>query len=83
MLSPETSTLYLVGLAQFIILALVFNKGYPHRCGRRCSVLRARCAWGPVGVWGPAGIGGLLAFGGAGERVRATGVSAGGWFGRL
>jgi cation-transporting ATPase 13A3/4/5 len=29
--APETTTIYLMGLAQFIILALVFNKGYPHR----------------------------------------------------
>lgn len=28
---PEVSTLYLLGLAQYIVLALVFNKGAPHR----------------------------------------------------
>lgn len=36
--APETSTLYLMGLAQFIILGLVFNKGHPHRCGDLLSV---------------------------------------------
>jgi cation-transporting ATPase 13A3/4/5 len=29
--APETTTIYLMGLAQFLILALVFNKGHPHR----------------------------------------------------
>ena len=29
--APETTVIYLLGLAQFIILALVFNKGFPHR----------------------------------------------------
>jgi cation-transporting ATPase 13A2 len=29
--APENSTIYLVSLAQFVILALVFNKGRPHR----------------------------------------------------
>jgi len=42
-LSAETSTLYLVGLAQFIILALVFNKGHPHRCGVGAGGLVGGC----------------------------------------
>ncbi len=29
--APETTIVYVVGLSQFVILALVFNKGYPHR----------------------------------------------------
>jgi cation-transporting ATPase 13A3/4/5 len=29
--SPENTVTYIVALAQFIILALVFNKGMPHR----------------------------------------------------
>lgn len=29
--APETTVIYLIGLSQFIILALIFNKGYPHR----------------------------------------------------
>eukprot|EP00798_Chlamydomonas_sp_ICE-L_P017927 gene17927-24321_t len=29
--TPENTTLYLVALAQYVILALVFNKGKPHR----------------------------------------------------
>jgi cation-transporting ATPase 13A3/4/5 len=29
--APENTTVYLVSLAQFVILALVFNKGRPHR----------------------------------------------------
>ena len=29
--APETSVIYLTNLAQFVILAVVFNKGYPHR----------------------------------------------------
>lgn len=29
--APETTVIYLINLAQFIILGVVFNKGYPHR----------------------------------------------------
>jgi cation-transporting ATPase 13A3/4/5 len=29
--APETSVIYLTNLAQFVILAVVFNKGHPHR----------------------------------------------------
>ena len=29
--APENTATYLIALAQFIILALVFNKGRPHR----------------------------------------------------
>eukprot|EP00775_Hariotina_reticulata_P010483 gene10483-10642_t len=29
--APETTVIYLTNLAQFLILAAVFNKGYPHR----------------------------------------------------
>ena len=29
--APETSVIYLVNLSQFVILAAIFNKGYPHR----------------------------------------------------
>eukprot|EP00878_Enallax_costatus_P028460 GHUV01030743.1.p1 GENE.GHUV01030743.1~~GHUV01030743.1.p1 ORF type:complete len:1032 (+),score=296.88 GHUV01030743.1:1466-4561(+) len=30
-IAPETTVIYLINLAQFIILGAVFNKGYPHR----------------------------------------------------
>lgn len=30
-MSPENTITYLVALSQFIILALVFNNGHPHR----------------------------------------------------
>ena len=46
--APETAVLYLVGLAQFIILALVFNKGAPHRWG---------LCWGVFLLDGPGGEG--------------------------
>jgi hypothetical protein len=29
--APETSVIYLTNLAQYVILAVVFNKGHPHR----------------------------------------------------
>jgi hypothetical protein len=29
--APETTVIYLINLAQFVILGVVFNKGYPHR----------------------------------------------------
>lgn len=29
--APETTVIYLINLAQFITLGVVFNKGYPHR----------------------------------------------------
>ncbi len=29
--APENTTTYIVALAQFVVLALVFNKGMPHR----------------------------------------------------
>lgn len=29
--APETTVIYLTNLAQYVILAVVFNKGHPHR----------------------------------------------------
>jgi cation-transporting ATPase 13A3/4/5 len=36
--APENTTIYIVCLSQFIILALVFNKGHPHRAPLRTNV---------------------------------------------
>lgn len=37
--APETTVIYLVNLAQFVILGAVFNKGYPHRCVLTAAVV--------------------------------------------
>lgn len=29
--SPEATVMYLTNLAQFVTLAVIFNKGHPHR----------------------------------------------------
>jgi hypothetical protein len=46
--APETTVIYLINLAQFVILGVVFNKGYPHRWAAATLVLHcytsAACA---------------------------------------
>jgi glycopeptide antibiotics resistance protein len=41
--APETTVIYLINLAQFVILGVVFNKGYPHRCVAATAALTACC----------------------------------------
>ena len=53
--APENTTTYVIVLAQYIILAVVFNKGKPHRSPLYTNfgllgALTAQVRWGGLGV---------------------------------